>query len=142
MTTVPTLNPQIIGRAENAHLPILAPILARFGVSKNQWVALTLAANSGVPFDHAQLAGRVAGALKIDDEAASGAVTELVDARMLHATSAGITDAGKAQYRLIRNDIDEIVTRVYGDLPADDLVTAARVLTIITARLNAETAGV
>ena len=37
--------------------------------------------------------------------------------------------------------IDQITTRLYGDLPADDLATAGRVLTVITARTNAELAG-
>jgi hypothetical protein len=33
-----------------------------------------------------------------------------------------------------------VIARVYRDIPADDLSTAARVLMLITARLNAETA--
>jgi hypothetical protein len=36
---------------------------------------------------------------------------------------------------------DQLSERLYGDLPTDDLDTAARVLTTITARAHAELAG-
>ena len=41
-TTTPlTLNPQIIGQAENAHLPILNHALAGSGLTKDAWVTLS-----------------------------------------------------------------------------------------------------
>jgi hypothetical protein len=49
-----------------------------------------------------------------------------------------LTEAGQARYREIRASVDETINRVYGDIPTDDLATAGRVLTLITARLNAE----
>jgi DNA-binding MarR family transcriptional regulator len=144
--TSPILNPQIVGQAENAHLPILASILARTGTTKNQWVALSLTAAAGGTVDHDQLAARITGALKIDRAAAVAAITELTAAGMLSAlpgeeSRVGLTDAGEARYREIRSAVDEVIGRVYRDIPADDLATAGRVLILITARLNAETAG-
>lgn len=142
----PTLNPQIVGQAENAHLPILARILAGTGTTKNQWVALSLATAAGGTVDHDQLAAQIAGALKIDNGTAVRAITELTTTGMLarlpgEASVVRLTDAGQARYREIRSAVDEIIKRVYGDIPTEDLATAGRVLTLITARLNAETAG-
>ncbi|MBB5866900.1 hypothetical protein F4553_000279 [Allocatelliglobosispora scoriae] len=137
-----TLTPQIVGQAENAHLPVLARILARTGTTKNQWVALTLTAAAGGSFDRDQLAGRLHAALKIDDAAAATAIAELVDARLLvgAGTTVALTEQGAALHRQIRSAVDEVVARAYGGLPAEDLATAARVLAVITERLNAETA--
>jgi hypothetical protein len=142
----PILNPQIVGQAENAHLPILVRILARTGTTKNQWVALSLTTAAGGTVEHDQLATRLTGALKIDNTAALRAITELTTTGMLAELSGedrrvGLTDAGQARYREIRSAVDEVIGRVYRDIPSDDLATAGRVLTLITARLNAETAS-
>lgn len=147
MTTTPTLNPQIVGQAENAHLPVLKRILARTGTTKNQWVALTLTTAAGGAVDRDQLAGRLTGALKIDHADAGATITELTTARLLEDVSGevsgvGLTESGQARYREIRAAVDEVIGRAYRDIPADDLATAARVLTLITARLNAEFADV
>jgi DNA-binding MarR family transcriptional regulator len=144
--TSPILNPQIVGQAENAHLPVLARILARTGTAKNQWVALSLTTAAGGAVDRDHLAARITGALKIDNAAAVAAITELVTAGMLaelpgEESRVGLTDAGQARYREIRSAVDEIIGRVYRDIPTDDLATAGRVLTLITSRLNAETPG-
>jgi len=86
------------------------------------------------------------GALKIDDSAALAAIAELTASQLMESSPGedshvGLTDAGQARYQQIRAAIGEINARLYGDLPADDLATAGRVLTTITARANAELAG-
>jgi DNA-binding MarR family transcriptional regulator len=138
-TTAPVLTPQIVGQAENAHKPILAGILAPTGMTMSQWVALTMTANAGGAIEADQLAAQMAGALKIDQVTARDTIAELVAARLLagEASRVGFTDAGRARHGEIRAAIDAVIARVYGDIPAEDLVTAARVLTLITARLNA-----
>lgn len=145
-TAPPTLNPQIIGQAENAHLPILSRALAGTGVTKNQWIALSLTAAAGGTIDRDQLVGRVTGALKIDTAAAQAAIAELTASALLEdqtgeAAHVGLTDAGKALSHQIRAATSEVVARAYAGIPAEDLATAARVLTIVTARLNEELAG-
>ncbi|MFE2431059.1 hypothetical protein ACFXJ5_30495 [Streptomyces sp. NPDC059373] len=146
MTTTapaPALNPQIVGQAEKAHKPVLDRILARTGTTMNQWVALKFTAVSGGSADRDQLGSAIAGALQIDDSAALAAVTELTTAELLKhlpgegASRLGFTDAGQALFRQISSAVDEVVTRVYADIPADDLATAGRVLTLVTTRLNA-----
>ncbi|MEU7893755.1 hypothetical protein AB0B45_12905 [Nonomuraea sp. NPDC049152] len=138
-----TLNPQIVGQAENAHKPLLDRVLSRTGTTKHQWVALKLTALSGGTIDRAQLIGRITGALKIPDAAALAALTELTAAHLLQvqpgeAPTIELTPAGQERHREIGSAIDEIIARVYGDIPPGDLETAGRVLTLITARLNAE----
>jgi DNA-binding MarR family transcriptional regulator len=146
VTSAPRLTPQIVGRAENAHLPVLARILARTGITRDQWVALSLTAAAGGTIDRDRLVAQVADALKIDKAAAVAAAADLTGARLLadlpgQTPRVGLTDAGHSRYREIRSAVDEVIARVYRDIPADDLATAGRVLTLITTRLNAETAA-
>lgn len=141
MSSTMTLNPQIIGQAENAHRPILDRILARTGTSRHQWFALTITAANGGAIESDQLTARMTGALKIGEAEVAAAVAELTAARLMEATDGwalSLTGAGQARYRGIRGSVDEVVGRAYGDIPAEDLATAARVLQLITARLDAE----
>jgi DNA-binding MarR family transcriptional regulator len=146
MTTTRTLSPQIVGQAENAHKPVLDRILARTGTTKNQWVALSLTAAGDGTIDRGELADRLTDALKIDDTAAVTAIAELTVEHLLadlpgEGSRVGLTDTGRSRYGQIRSAVDEVISRVYRGIPADDLATAGRVLTLITARLNTETAG-
>jgi DNA-binding MarR family transcriptional regulator len=142
-----TLNPQIIGQAENALRAILNRALARTGGGTyQQWVALNLVAVSGGAIDRDQLTGRLAGALKIDDAAARAVIAELTAEGLLEdlpdrGSRIGLTDPGQARYRQVRSDLGQTTARVFGGLPADDLGTAGRVLSVITDRANAELAA-
>ena len=144
MPTPTTLNPQIIGQAENALRAILNRALARTGGSTYQhWVALNLTAAGGGAIDRDQLVGRLTAALKIDDAAAQATIAELTAAHLLrdHGSRIEFTDTGQARYRQIRTDLDQTNTRLFGELSADDLATVGRVLTVITDRANAELAA-
>jgi len=145
MPTHPSLNPQVIGQAESALGAILNPLLARTGTTFNQWLVLTVSAASGAAIDRDQLLTRITGARKIDDSAVLTAIAELTSAELVQAlpgegSRIGLTETGQARYRSIRTALDEVVSRLFGDLPAEDLATAGRVLTIITERANAELA--
>jgi len=145
MPTHPSLNPQVIGQAESALGAILDPLLARTGTTFNQWLVLTLSAASGAAIDRDQLLTRITGARKIDDSAVLTAIAELTAAELVRTlpgegSRIGLTEAGQARYRSIRTALDEVISRLFGDLPAEDLATAGRVLTIITERASAEVA--
>jgi DNA-binding MarR family transcriptional regulator len=147
MPTPTTLNTQIIGQAENALRAILSRALARTGGGTyQQWVALSVTAARGGDLDPDQLIGRLAGALKIDDAAARAVIAELTAEGVLEdlpdqGSRIGLTDAGQARFRQVRSDLERTNARLFGDLPADDLATAGRVLGVITDRANAELAG-
>jgi len=146
MSTTPALSTQVIGQTENALGALMDRVLARTGGTFRQWVALNLTMARGGVIDRGLLVSRMTGALKIDDSAALAAIAELTASHLMESppgevSRIGLMDAGRARYQQIRADIGEINARLYGDLPADDLATAGRVLTIITARANAELAG-
>jgi DNA-binding MarR family transcriptional regulator len=146
MPTTPTLNGQVIGQAEHATRAVLDRLLARTGTTFHQWVALNLTAVSGGAADQAELIGQMTNGLKIDDSAVRATIAELTASKLLEARPGdgsrfALTDAGQARYRQIRTALDGITARLYGDLPAEDLATAGRVLAVVTARADAELAG-
>jgi hypothetical protein len=143
MTASQLLSPQIVGRAENAHKPILDRILAEASCTKEQWVALTLVAAQPDSLPRGAVVQQMVDALKIEDRVADVAVSDLLASKDLrgatsNGTSVELTESGMARYTRIRSAIGEVVGRVYGAIPDEDLVTSARVLTQITDRLNLE----
>nr|WP_198152924.1 hypothetical protein [Pseudofrankia sp. DC12] len=52
-----------------------------------------------------------------------------------------VTDEGLARWAEVRAAIGTITQRLWGDLPAEDLATAGRVLGIVLDRANAVLAG-
>jgi DNA-binding MarR family transcriptional regulator len=146
MSTTPSLNGQLIGQAEHATRALLERLLSRSGTTFHQWVAINLTAINGDSIERDQLSDRMTDALKIDDSAVLATVDELSAAGLLEAVPSdapriGLTSAGRARYRDIRTAIDEVSPRLYGDLDADDLATAGRMLATVTARANAELAA-
>ena len=147
MSAIPAFSAQVIGQAEKALNAILDRLLAGTGLTEPQWVTLTLTAASGGTTGRDQLVGRVAGALKVSQEAAQEHITELTAVQLLHDAPAGdgspvqLTEAGQQLYSQVRTTVTQITQRLWGDLPAEDLATAARVLSTVTARANAELAN-
>jgi len=142
--TAPTLTPLIIGQAENAHKPLMDPVLAPTGTTFPQWVAMKLAQVAGGAIEREQLVARIAGALKVDGQVAQSAIAELTTAGLMSTgdgSTVALTNAGNARQHQLQAAIDQTVARVYRDIPAEDLATAARVLTQITAQANAEAAA-
>ncbi|MDX6257228.1 MAG: MarR family transcriptional regulator, lower aerobic nicotinate degradation pathway regulator [Frankiales bacterium] len=134
------LSPQIIGEAESAHKPQLDGILARGGLTFHQWVALSMTTASGGTIDRCDLMDRITSGLKIDQETATAAIAQLIEARLLRAragteSEVELTASGRSLHQKVRAEIDEILAKVYWDLPAEDLAMA-RVLTTVTDRAN------
>jgi DNA-binding MarR family transcriptional regulator len=145
MSTTPTLNPQVLGEAENAHKAILYRILAGTGLTYHHYVTLTLTAAAGGEADRDQLIGKLVGALKIDNTAVLAVIADLTSRGLLEdlpreEPHISFTVAGQAQFSQIRAAVGEVTARLYADIPPDDLAAAGRVLTTITARAAAELA--
>lgn len=146
MSTEPTLTPQIIGQAEKTMNAILFRLLAGPGLTEAQWITLTLIAAGGESTGRGQLAGQLADGLKASQAQAREHLASLVAAQLVQdpgddAGPVQFTAAGAQVFRQIRGATAEITKRLWGDLPAEDLATAGRVLSIITERANAELAG-
>ena len=143
MPAYPSLSTQVIGQAESALGAIVRPLLARTGITFHQWLVLTLTAASGPAVDRGQLIARITGARKVDDAEVGAAISALGSAGLLEALPGdpprvGLTSAGRDRYDEIRTALQDITARLFGDLPAGDLATAGRVLSIVTERANAE----
>lgn len=143
MSSTPTFGTQVIGQTEKALGAILDRQLTGTGLTEPQWVSLNVALAGNGAVDRGQLSGRIAGVLKVSEPEAQARIAELVDARLLDApdgtgSPARLTDAGRQLHARIRGAVTEITQRLWGDLPADDLATAGRVLSIALERANAE----
>jgi hypothetical protein len=141
MQAYPSLNTQVIGQAERALGALLDPILAGIGTTFTQWLVLTVTTAAGGDADRGQLVARISAARKLDGAEVESAISELHALGMLQGTATvSLTARGQARHGQIRRAIDELSARLF-DFPAADLATAGRVLSIVTARANAELAA-
>ncbi|MGV9566375.1 MarR family winged helix-turn-helix transcriptional regulator [Streptomyces sp. NPDC003480] len=138
----PVANGQLVGLTHYASRALLERVLARTGTTFVQSSALRTLADHGGRLDRASLAAEVIGALKIVDETAvDAAVDGLVADRFLDATADGrvsLTDPGRELLDVIQGGGREIASRLYADIPREDLETAGRVLALVLERANAE----
>lgn len=119
-------------------------MLARVGSNFNQSVALRAVSDQGGTLERGRLVGRLTGALKIEESAAEETVEEMTALKLLTETDAelvSLTEHGREVFEEIRTGGNEIAARLYADIPAEDLATAGRVLTLLTERANAVLAG-
>ncbi|WP_042421152.1 winged helix DNA-binding protein [Streptacidiphilus anmyonensis] len=145
-TPTPTLNGQVIGQAHLATRALLVPVLDRSHTTFEQSAVLNALAGGEESADRAQLTDQMAGNLKTTDSAVADVIAGLAASALLEQVPGDdsrlrLTDAGRARNRQIRDAVDALTQRLYGDIPAEDLATAGRVLALVTARANAELAA-
>jgi DNA-binding MarR family transcriptional regulator len=145
MSSYPSFNAQVIGQTEKTLNAILDRLLADTGLTEPLWVTLTLTAASDGTLSRDQLVSRVAGALKVSDADAQAGLGELIAAQLVQVPDGAgspvqLTEAGQQLHRRIRTAVTQVTEQLWGDLPAEDLATAGRVLSIVTDRANAELA--
>lgn len=136
-----TLNPSIVGRAEKAHTAVLKEVLTDTTLDESQWITLQLALGSAEQLDRASLIDRVTSAAKYDPATVDSAVAALGAASLLEwrgddPNSLVVTVKGHDLVAALRTKIAQRVRAAYGSIPAEDLATAARVLTSVTAKLS------
>jgi hypothetical protein len=147
MSPTPTFTAQLLGQTEKAANAILDRLLSQPGLTEHQWIALNVTVMNDGGVDAHQLEDQVANALRISTAEARGRITELAAAQLLDVPDderapIKLTDAGMQLYTQIRTAVTQVTERLWGDLPAADLATAARVLSTILERANAEVASV
>ncbi|WCN78649.1 hypothetical protein [Micromonospora sp. LH3U1] len=146
MSTVPALNGQVIGQAHYATRALLERAVAPLGLSFGQVLALNVLADGAV--DRARLVHRITSTLKVDEQAVRDVLAHLVDTDLAHVDDRApepqvrLTDAGHATQRRVSAAVTDITARLYGDIPTEQASAAARVLTLITQRANAELAAI
>jgi hypothetical protein len=136
-TTSQAFGTALIGQTEKALNAILDRQLAGTGISEPQWVTLTLAVVGGGDLDRNELVGRVGAATRFTPTAVHERIDELTAAGLLRDGGDGriqATDQGRARWTQVRAAIGPITERLWGDLPAEDLAVAGRVLSTVLDR--------
>jgi hypothetical protein len=142
VTTTPTLNGQVIGLAHYATRAVFLRRLATVDTTFEQSIVLNLLAASGGTLTRGEIVEGATFSLKVDPEVVLEAIEQLAGrGTVAAADEVSLTDAGQALNARIRGWVGELTERLYGDLPADDLAVAARILTTLTERANAELAS-
>ncbi len=136
-----TLSPSIVGQAEKAHAAILKRAISGTTLDEQQWITLNVVLASSAGIDSTELVARVASSAKFDPTDVEAAIAALTDAKLVEELpgSSGnviVTETGRALVERLRGQIGPLVARAYGNIPPEDLATAARVLTEITVKLS------
>jgi len=141
--TAPTLTGQDIGAASRATGALLQRLLATTGTEFNESVMLNVLSTNGSSVAHEDLVKRVVHGLKIDATEAADSLARLIHSGLVTDVNGAValTPAGTGRFEEIREGIAVITQRLYGDLPAEDLAAAHRILVEVTERANAELAA-
>ncbi|MFG2568016.1 hypothetical protein ACGFR6_21555 [Streptomyces sp. NPDC048567] len=137
--TAPTVNGQVIGMAHYATRALAERLLPQ-GATFHQALALSAAEAAGGTVARRALIERLTGAVKLGVPVAEATVGELTSAGLVEERSGdllALTPAGDALIQSYKAGVADLAARLYGDLPAEDLAAAGRVLTEVTARADA-----
>lgn len=136
----PTLNGQVIGQAERSTRAVLERLLADTDTPFHQWVTLNLLGTA--PHSEPALVEHLASGLLIEPAAAQATVDAARSNGLIEGSENVVfTAAGQARFDAITAGIADITSRLYSDLPHDDLVVARRVLETLTERARAALAA-
>ena len=144
--STPTLTGQVIGQAHYATRALRERAVAPLGLTFGQVLALNVLADGAV--ERTRIAHRITSTLKIDKSAVHEVIAGLLDAGLARLDESDaedprvrLTDTGHATQRRVSAAVADITARLYGDIPADEASTVARVLTLVTQRANADLAA-
>ncbi|QFG20980.1 MarR family winged helix-turn-helix transcriptional regulator [Actinomadura sp. WMMB 499] len=138
--STPPFGTALIGQTEKALNAILDRQLAGTGITEPQWVTLTLTVVGGGSVDRSELIRRVRKASQFSEASVAERIAELTTAGLLRDGGDGrvqVTDEGQARWTRVRAAIGPITQELWGDLPAEDLDAAGRVLSTVLDRANA-----
>jgi DNA-binding MarR family transcriptional regulator len=141
MSTNATFSTALVGQTETAFGAILDRQLTGTGLSAPQWITLSVALAGGGSVERARLVRQVAGARRVNESDVQAFIDELATEGLLRAPGderVMVTDAGRRLHGRISTAVAEITQRLWGDLAAEELATAARVLSTVLARANQE----
>ena len=137
-----SISPKLIGQTEKTMNAILQRIIGD-RVTEPEWVSLVVLAGAG-EFTSSDATGMVAGALKVQPPEGERVLGSLTRRGLIGATTAGkqgLTDDGRALVSEVRVRTDDVIQRLWGDLPAEELEVAANVLSAVLARAERELAA-
>ncbi|NUP33790.1 MAG: winged helix DNA-binding protein [Streptomycetaceae bacterium] len=145
MTTItaPAADARVLALAHYAARGVLEHVLTRHGITFQQQITLRDAVAATTPRTPDELVAQVCGSLKADPAAIHTTLGELLAKGLLVESGAHVvpTDAGRALIAAAAADTAPVSARIWGDIPADDLAAAGRVLALVNQRANAELAA-
>ncbi|AEY86891.1 hypothetical protein SHJG_1616 [Streptomyces hygroscopicus subsp. jinggangensis 5008] len=141
--TAPVADARALALAHYAARSVLEHVLARYGATFQQQVALRAAITTEIPQTSDDLITQVQGSLKADPADIRATLDELLAKQLLVADGAHVrpTDAGRELFAATGAETAPISARIWGGIPAEDLTAAGRVLALVTERANAELAA-
>ncbi|MGW2778335.1 MarR family transcriptional regulator [Streptomyces olivaceoviridis] len=141
--TAPVADARALALAHYAARSVLEHVLARYGATFQQQVALRAAITTETPQTSDDLITQVQGSLKADPADIRATLDELLAKELLVADGAHLrpTDAGRELFAATGAETAPISARIWGGIPAEDLTAAGRVLALVTERANAELAA-
>ncbi|MGM9330939.1 MarR family transcriptional regulator [Streptomyces murinus] len=141
--TAPVANARALALAHYAARSVLEHVLARYGATFQQQVALRAAITTETPQTSDALITQVQGSLNADPADIRATLDELLAEQLLVANGAHLrpTDAGRELLAATGAETAPISARIWGGIAAEDLTAVGRVLTLVTERANAELAA-
>ncbi|GAA3015446.1 hypothetical protein GCM10020229_28280 [Kitasatospora albolonga] len=144
-TLAPAADPRTLALAHYAARAVLEGMLERHGTTFQQNVTLRVAVVAGGSVTREHLTAEVTGSLKATPSEVASVIDELATAGLLAPDPADedllhLTPAGRTLYDTAAAEGAAYSARIWGDIPAEDLAAAGRVLTLVAARANAELA--
>ncbi|MCL7378313.1 MarR family transcriptional regulator [Streptomyces sp. 35G-GA-8] len=142
-STEPVADARALGLAHYAARGVLEHVLARHGITFQQQIALRAAITADAPRTPDDLVTQVQGSLKADPADIRATLDELLAKQLLVVDGAHLrpTEAGRELTATVGAETAPVSARVWGGIPAADLVAAGRVLALVTERANAELAA-
>ncbi|MGW4391027.1 MarR family transcriptional regulator [Streptomyces sp. NPDC004685] len=142
-TNAPAADARALGLAHYAARGVLEHVLARHGITFQQQIALRAALTAGAPQAPDDLVTHVQSSLKADPADIRATLDELLAKQLLDTDGALLrpTDAGRELLAAVGAETAPISARIWGEIPAEDLAAAGRVLALVTERANAELAA-
>ncbi|MFI9585242.1 MarR family winged helix-turn-helix transcriptional regulator [Streptomyces sp. NPDC052236] len=139
----PALNGPVIAQAHYATRAVMESWLARAGVTFHQALALNAIVANGAAIEQDRLVARLTSTARIDESFVLRTIADMTAAGLLEPQPGDelrldLTDAGRSLQERIAKDIADAAGRLYVGFSDDELATASRVLTLVTARANAE----
>ena len=140
MSTSPKPTGRTIGMTRYATRAVLE---RRSSATFQHAVAVNALAGNGEQHAREQLTTRVTTGLEVDDTSAMAILTELAEARLVEPgpddpSRLRLTGTGEELSHRLKEATVAITSGLYGGIPAEDMENAARVLTTVLARANAE----
>lgn len=135
-TTNPPFGAQLIGRTEKSLNAILGRILLDSGLSEPEYVAMRVCSDHAGA-NRSDVEARLSGVFRKGPDHAGQLLDRLTSAGIIEsdeADSLTLTSAGVALRDGLAQRTNAITERLWGDLPDQDLVVAARVLSTVLTR--------